>query len=111
MCWLAGVASGVLACLLHFPFSYAQTTNQPPHFRIPFLFAPTRSSPPLGNTMPAVNMILTALERAAATGNGDKVSFEVSDCCKRDFPEGSFDVVISRDTLLHIGDKPTLFKR
>ena len=61
--------------------------------------------------MPAVNMILTALERAAATGNGDKVSFEVSDCCKRDFPEGSFDVVISRDTLLHIGDKPTLFKR
>ena len=110
MCACASCAC-VLACLLHFPFSYAQTTNQPPHFRIPFLFAPTRSSPPLGNTMPAVNMILTALERAAATGNGDKVSFEVSDCCKRDFPEGSFDVVISRDTLLHIGDKPTLFKR
>ncbi|KAI3432717.1 hypothetical protein D9Q98_004260 [Chlorella vulgaris] len=59
----------------------------------------------------SVNMILTALERAAAAGNGDKVSFEVSDCCKRDFPDASFDVVISRDTLLHVADKETLFQR
>lgn len=59
----------------------------------------------------SVNMILTALERAAAAGNGDKVSFEVSDATKRDFPDGTFDVVISRDTLLHIGNKPAIFKR
>ncbi|KAL4421015.1 hypothetical protein ABPG77_008852 [Micractinium sp. CCAP 211/92] len=59
----------------------------------------------------SVNMILTALERAAAAGNGDKVSFEVSDASKRDFPEASFDVVISRDTILHISDKAGLFKR
>jgi len=40
-----------------------------------------------------------------------QVSFEVSDAAKRDFPAGTFDVVISRDTLLHIGDKPAIFKR
>jgi hypothetical protein len=40
-----------------------------------------------------------------------QVSFEVSDCCKRDFPDASFDVVISRDTLLHVADKETLFQR
>lgn len=59
----------------------------------------------------SVNMILTALERLAASGNGDKVSFEVSDCTKRDFPADSFDVVHSRDTCLHIHDKPALFAR
>lgn len=40
-----------------------------------------------------------------------KVSFEVSDASKRDFLEASFDVVISRDTILHISDKAGLFKR
>ena len=40
-----------------------------------------------------------------------QVSFEVSDATKRDFPDGTFDVVISRDTLLHIGNKPAIFKR
>lgn len=112
----------------------------------------------------SVNMILTALERAAAAGNGDKarpaslcsvlgrrwlcagqhaqparvcvfpstpaappspspspslplscllpqVSFEVSDAAKRAFPPDSFDVIISRDTLLHIEDKPAVFAR
>ncbi|PSC74355.1 phosphoethanolamine N-methyltransferase 1-like [Micractinium conductrix] len=61
----------------------------------------------------SVNMILTALERAAAAGNGDKVSFEVSDALKLHsrFPEASFDVLVSRDTLLHISDKPALFKQ
>ena len=59
----------------------------------------------------SVNMILTALESAAASGNGDKVSFEVSDATKRDLPEGSYDAVFSRDALLHVPDKPTLFSR
>lgn len=59
----------------------------------------------------SVNMILTALERAAAHGNGDKISFEVSDATKRDLPEESFDAVFSRDALVHVADKPTLFAR
>jgi len=57
----------------------------------------------------SVNMILTALEAAAAGGNGDKVSFEVSDASKRALPEESFDAIFSRDALLHIADKPALF--
>lgn len=56
-------------------------------------------------------MILTALETAAAGGNGDKVSFEVSDATRRDLPDESFDAVFSRDTLLHVADKPALFAR
>lgn len=59
----------------------------------------------------SVNAVLTALERAAAMGNHVKVSFEISDCTKRDFPGESFDVVYSRDTFLHIHDKPSLFSR
>lgn len=40
-----------------------------------------------------------------------QVHFEVADATKREFPEGSFDVVYSRDTILHIDDKLALFKR
>uniref|UniRef100_A0A4W5MBL4 phosphoethanolamine N-methyltransferase n=1 Tax=Hucho hucho TaxID=62062 RepID=A0A4W5MBL4_9TELE len=39
------------------------------------------------------------------------VHFEVADATKREFPEASFDVVYSRDTILHIDDKLALFKR
>jgi phosphoethanolamine N-methyltransferase len=39
------------------------------------------------------------------------VTFEVADVMTRDFPEGGFDAVYSRDTLLHLGDKPALFAR
>lgn len=59
----------------------------------------------------SVNMILTALERAAAHGNGDLVSFEISDAMKREFPPETFDAVHSRDSLLHISDKKTLFAK
>ncbi|GAB4815755.1 hypothetical protein N2152v2_002801, partial [Parachlorella kessleri] len=59
----------------------------------------------------SVNAVLSALERAAARGNDLKVSFEISDCTKRKFPEDSFDVVYSRDTILHIHDKAALFAR
>lgn len=59
----------------------------------------------------SVNMVLTALEKAAATGNGDKISFEVSDATKRDFPDESFDAIFSRDALVHIEDKAALFAR
>ena len=39
------------------------------------------------------------------------MQFEVADATKRTFPEGSFDVIYSRDTILHIDDKLALFKR
>ena len=35
----------------------------------------------------------------------------MSDAAKRRFPPDSFDVIISRDTLLHIEDKPAVFAR
>eukprot|EP00850_Spirogloea_muscicola_P005479 SM000025S08374 [mRNA] locus=s25:347564:350928:- [translate_table: standard] len=55
----------------------------------------------------SVNMISLALERAI--GQGCVVEFEVADCMLKKYPPGSFDVVCSRDSLLHIQDKATLF--
>lgn len=40
-----------------------------------------------------------------------QVQFEVADATKRMFPDCSFDVIYSRDTILHIDNKPSLFKR
>ncbi|CAO2827093.1 unnamed protein product [Amaranthus hypochondriacus] len=56
----------------------------------------------------SVNMISFALERAI--GLKCAVEFEVADCTKKTFPENSFDVIYSRDTILHIQDKPGLFR-
>ncbi|KAF4385261.1 hypothetical protein G4B88_026544 [Cannabis sativa] len=56
----------------------------------------------------SVNMISLALERA--TGLKCSVEFEVADCTKKTYPHNSFDVIYSRDTILHIQDKPALFK-
>jgi phosphoethanolamine N-methyltransferase len=59
----------------------------------------------------SVNMVLTALNRAAAGEPGSaSVSFEIADCTMVDFGEAKFDVIYSRDTLLHIADKPALFQ-
>jgi len=33
------------------------------------------------------------------------------DCTKKEYPEGTFDVIYSRDTILHIQDKPALFQK
>ncbi|KAH7440936.1 hypothetical protein KP509_03G016800 [Ceratopteris richardii] len=57
----------------------------------------------------SVNMISLALERAI--GCHCSVQFEIADCTKKDFPPSSFDAIYSRDTLLHIHDKPALFKK
>jgi len=38
-----------------------------------------------------------------------QVQFEVGDVTKREFPAESFDVIFSRDTILHIEDKQKLF--
>ncbi|KAM9833023.1 phosphoethanolamine methyltransferase isoform 1-T1 [Syngnathus typhle] len=56
------------------------------------------------------NMVDIAIERAL-TERLPSVEFEVADATKRSFPEGSFDVIYSRDTILHITDKLALFKR
>uniref|UniRef100_A0A8C7Z0A2 phosphoethanolamine N-methyltransferase n=1 Tax=Oryzias sinensis TaxID=183150 RepID=A0A8C7Z0A2_9TELE len=56
------------------------------------------------------NMVEIASERAL-TEKLPTVQFEVADATKRTFPEGSFDVVYSRDTILHIDDKLALFRR
>lgn len=39
------------------------------------------------------------------------VTFEVADMLTREFPEGCFDVCISRDSLLHVEDKQALFAK
>ncbi|XP_031608597.1 phosphoethanolamine methyltransferase isoform X2 [Oreochromis aureus] len=55
------------------------------------------------------NMVDIAIERAKVE-NVPSVRFEVADATKRTFPEDSFDVIYSRDTILHIDDKLALFK-
>ncbi|KAE8667762.1 Phosphoethanolamine N-methyltransferase [Hibiscus syriacus] len=56
----------------------------------------------------SINMVSFALERA--TGLKCSVEFEVADCTKKIYPDNSFDVIYSRDTILHIQDKPALFR-
>ncbi|KAK3086427.1 hypothetical protein FSP39_018332 [Pinctada imbricata] len=58
------------------------------------------------------NMIKIGMERAKEVDMSPlQVQFEVADATKRDYPAASFDVVYSRDTILHIPDKLSLFKR
>ncbi|XP_057465353.1 phosphomethylethanolamine N-methyltransferase-like [Actinidia eriantha] len=56
----------------------------------------------------SVNMVSFALERAI--GLKCSVEFEVADCTKKAYEDNTFDVIYSRDTILHIQDKPALFK-
>jgi phosphoethanolamine N-methyltransferase len=56
----------------------------------------------------SINMISFALERAI--GLKCSVEFEVADCTKKVYPDNTFDVIYSRDTILHIQDKPALFE-
>ncbi|KAJ6811152.1 phosphoethanolamine N-methyltransferase 1-like [Iris pallida] len=56
----------------------------------------------------SINMVSFALERAI--GRKCSVEFEVVDCTAKIYPDNTFDVIYSRDTILHIQDKPTLFK-
>ncbi|PKU61896.1 phosphomethylethanolamine N-methyltransferase [Dendrobium catenatum] len=57
----------------------------------------------------SINMISFALERAI--GCKYSIEFEVADCTKKTYPDETFDVIYSRDTILHIQDKPALFRR
>ncbi|XP_075516828.1 phosphoethanolamine N-methyltransferase 1-like [Primulina tabacum] len=56
----------------------------------------------------SVNMVSFALERAI--GLKCSVEFEVADCTTKQYPDGSFDVIYSRDTILHIQSKLALFR-
>ncbi|KAE8710693.1 Phosphoethanolamine N-methyltransferase 3 [Hibiscus syriacus] len=56
----------------------------------------------------SVNMISFAVERAI--GLKYSVEFEVADCTKMTYADNTFDVIYSRDTILHIQDKPALFR-
>lgn len=59
----------------------------------------------------SVNMVLLALERAFTQHKNSKVSFEIADVTTCEVKDGSYDVIYSRDTILHIQDKPALFRR
>lgn len=48
----------------------------------------------------SINMVSFALERAI--GRKCSVEFEVADCTKKVYPDDTFDVIYSRDTILHI---------
>ncbi|XP_067877545.1 phosphoethanolamine methyltransferase isoform X2 [Heterodontus francisci] len=56
------------------------------------------------------NMVEIAMERAV-TENTSLVQFEIGDATKRVFGENSFDVIYSRDTILHIADKEELLSK
>jgi len=58
----------------------------------------------------SVNMVLIALERASQAKRS-KVSFEIADIMTCDLRPAAYDVIYSRDTILHIEDKLTLFRR
>ncbi|KAM3350737.1 hypothetical protein ACQJBY_023050 [Aegilops geniculata] len=56
----------------------------------------------------SINMVSFALEHAI--GRKCAVEFEVADCTTKTYPDNTFDVIYSRDTILHIQDKPALFR-
>ncbi|KAL4234230.1 hypothetical protein ACF0H5_005881 [Mactra antiquata] len=58
------------------------------------------------------NMINIGYQRAKEVGvNEDEVQFEVADATKREYKPETFDVIYSRDTILHIPDKLSLFQK
>ncbi|RZC81687.1 hypothetical protein C5167_044264 [Papaver somniferum] len=56
----------------------------------------------------SANMLSFALERSI--GRKCSVEFEVANCTKKTYLDETFDVIYSRDTILHIQDKPALFR-
>ncbi|KAL4277048.1 hypothetical protein AHAS_Ahas20G0268200 [Arachis hypogaea] len=56
----------------------------------------------------SINMISLAIERVI--GLKCTVEFECVDCTRKIYPKNTFDVIYTRDAMLHIKDKPTLFE-
>lgn len=59
----------------------------------------------------STNMISIAHQRCREVNLTDKVTFELSDATKRRLQSCSYDVIYSRDTIIHIEDKLSLFKQ
>ena len=57
------------------------------------------------------NMLTVARKRAKELGVTDGVQFEHGNVLVRDFEEGTFDVVYSRDCIIHIREKKNLMER
>jgi len=57
----------------------------------------------------SANMVSIAWERALKKKEETNVHFQIADVMKSKFEANSFDVIYSRDTILHIDDKQTLF--
>jgi len=60
------------------------------------------------------NMVNLAKERAdnwLTPNDRNKVFFELVDITQQDYPANTYDVIYSRDALLHIADKDTLFNK
>ena len=57
-------------------------------------------------------MITVSFSRRSSMSAGVKhrCQFHVEDATTMDYPENFYDVVYSRDTILHIADKEALFK-
>ncbi|CAH0474093.1 unnamed protein product [Peronospora belbahrii] len=58
----------------------------------------------------STNMVHRALETSMQNPSVD-VEFEICDATKKEYPDASFDVIYSRDTILHIEDKQALFAK
>ncbi|KAK7271196.1 hypothetical protein RJT34_26892 [Clitoria ternatea] len=56
----------------------------------------------------SINMISLAIERAFE--QKVSVEFECADCTRKTYPENTFDVIYTRDSMLHVKDKPSLFR-
>lgn len=58
----------------------------------------------------SANMVLRAIENSMEKPDLD-VTFEIADATKVEYAPNSFDVIYSRDTILHIEDKKSLFTK
>jgi len=60
----------------------------------------------------SANMLNIAKDRLKKTSlKQGSVEYEECDAMTRDFKDGEFDIIYSRDCILHVADKVTLFKR
>jgi phosphoethanolamine N-methyltransferase len=78
-----------------------------------FLMAHEHNADVLGLDLSA-NMLGQAIDRLAESDNDSiraQVKFELLDATTADLPDGEYDIIYSRDAILHIGDKAGLFGR
>ena len=54
-------------------------------------------------------LVALATARAAATGFGDRIGYRLIEPGPLPLPDGSFDVVFSKDAIIHVADKSALY--